>query len=82
MRQIKIPLPEIAIIAGTRAAFGVGIGLLIADRLTRGQRHAAGWALVAFGALTTLPLVADVFGRQAGLVPPIGEPQQSLTGVQ
>jgi hypothetical protein len=64
MREIRIPLPEIGLIAGTRAALGVGIGLLVADRFSREQRHAAGWALVAIGGLTTIPLVADVLSRR------------------
>jgi len=64
MREIRIPLPEIGLIAGTRMALGVGIGLLIADRLSREQRQAAGIALVAIGGLTTIPLLADVFARR------------------
>jgi hypothetical protein len=64
MREIEIPIPEIGLIAITRAALGVGIGLLLADQLTCQQRKAAGLALVAVGALTTIPLAIDVFGRR------------------
>jgi hypothetical protein len=64
MREIKIPIPEIGLIAGTRMALGVGVGLLLADRLSREQRQAAGIALVAIGGLTTFPLVADVLARR------------------
>jgi len=64
MREISIPIPEIALIAGTRGALGIGIGLLLADTLTREQRQAAGVALVAIGVLTTIPLVADILGRR------------------
>jgi hypothetical protein len=52
------------LIAGTRAALGVGIGLLLADRLSREQRRAAGLALLAVGVVTTFPIVADILGRR------------------
>jgi hypothetical protein len=64
MREIQIPIPEIALIAGTRGALGMGIGLLLADQMTREQRRAAGLALVAVGVLTTFPLIADILGRR------------------
>ena len=64
MREIEIPIPEIGLIAVTRAALGVGIGLLIADQMSCQQRKAAGMALVAIGALTTIPLAIDVLGRR------------------
>jgi hypothetical protein len=44
-------------------ALGVGIGLLIADKLTDNERRAAGWALVGVGALTTVPLAMNVLGK-------------------
>jgi hypothetical protein len=62
MRQRQIALSTIGLIAGTRAALGVGLGLLLANRFTPEQRRAAGWALVAIGAITTIPLVAEVLG--------------------
>jgi hypothetical protein len=64
MRTAQLPVPELALIAGTRAALGAGIGLLIADRLTDEQRKELGWTLVLIGVLSTFPLVADVFGRR------------------
>lgn len=64
MRNVQIPLPELALIAGTRVALGVGIGLLIADTLAQAQRRAAGWTLLAVGALSTIPLAADVLSRR------------------
>ena len=39
-RQTKISLPELALVAGTRAILGAGIGLLLADRLGDSQRRA------------------------------------------
>jgi hypothetical protein len=64
MREIEIPIPEIGLIAITRGALGIGIGLLIADRMNCQERRAAGLALVAIGVLTTIPLAIDVFGRR------------------
>ena len=64
MREIRASVPEIVMIAGTRAALGAGVGLLLADRLSDVQRKAVGWTLVIFGALSTVPLAIEVFGRR------------------
>ena len=63
MIRRSITLPELALIGGTRAALGAGIGLLLADRLNNDQRRAVGWTLFAVGALTTIPLAASVLSR-------------------
>ena len=62
MRETHITLPELALIAGTRAALGAGLGLLLADRLPEGQRRAVGWTLLLVGALSTIPLAFEVLG--------------------
>ena len=62
MRETQITLPELALVAGTRAALGAGVGLLLANRLSDEQRRAVGWTLVLFGALSTIPLAFEVFG--------------------
>jgi hypothetical protein len=64
MRYAQITLPELALIAGTRAALGGGLGLLLADRLPEGQRRGVGWTLVIIGVLSTVPLAFEVFGRR------------------
>ena len=51
MMERKLTIAEIILIAGTRVAFGVGIGLLLSSRLSNDQRKAAGLALVLVGGL-------------------------------
>ena len=63
MREAQVTLPELALIAGTRAALGAGLGLLLADRLPEGQRKAVGWTLVLVGAISTVPLALEVLGK-------------------
>jgi hypothetical protein len=62
MRETRLSLPELGLVAGTRAVLGVGLGLLLADRLSADQRKAAGWALFLVGAATTIPLALEVLG--------------------
>jgi hypothetical protein len=40
---------------------GAGIALLLSEKLTTEQKRAIGWTLVAVGALTTIPLVLQLF---------------------
>jgi hypothetical protein len=63
MRELQLTLPELAIVAGTRAILGAGLGLLLADRLPEGQRKAVGWTLFLIGAVITLPLALEVLGK-------------------
>lgn len=62
MRETRITLPELGLIAGTRAALGAGLGLLLADRLPESQRRAVGWTLLLVGAVSTIPLAFEVLG--------------------
>jgi hypothetical protein len=64
MKETRLTIPEVSLIAGTRAALGGGLALLLADRLSREQRKATGWALLLVGAVTTIPLAMLVFGRR------------------
>jgi hypothetical protein len=63
MKETRVTFPELALIAGTRAAAGAGLGLLLSNRLSEGQRRAIGWTLLLVGALSTVPLALEVFGR-------------------
>jgi hypothetical protein len=63
MRTTELSMPELALIAGTRAALGAGVALLLSDRLTPERRRAVGWTLFLVGAASTIPLAFEVFGR-------------------
>ncbi|MBN8778184.1 MULTISPECIES: hypothetical protein [unclassified Thiobacillus] len=63
MRHVNLTVPEIGLIAGTRAAAGAGLALLLCNRLDPDRRRAVGWTLLAVGIATTIPLVARVFGK-------------------
>ncbi len=65
MKETHLTVPELMLVAGTRAILGAGIGLLLANRLSVDQRKAAGWALTLVGALTTIPLALEVFGDRS-----------------
>jgi hypothetical protein len=65
MKERGFTIPEIMLIGGTRVALGVGIGLLIAGRLNKDQRTGAGWALLAVGILSSIPIVKGVLEKSA-----------------
>jgi len=59
----ELTLPEIMLIAGTRVALGAGLGLLLSGRLNEDQRRGAGWALLAVGILSTIPIATGVLSK-------------------
>ncbi len=65
MKERTVTIPDLALIAGTRIALGASIGLLLADKLNEDRRKGAGWALLAVGVLTTIPLMMNVFGKKS-----------------
>ena len=64
MRRTNLTVPEVLLLAGTRVALGVGVGLLITEKLDRDARRGAGVALFAVGAISTIPLVMQVLGSR------------------
>ncbi len=64
MKKTRLTIPELSLIAATRVALGGGLGLLLADRLTRKRRTAVGRTLLLIGAVTTVPLGVLVFSRR------------------
>jgi hypothetical protein len=65
MRKLSLSLPQLVFVAVTRGALGVGIGLLLANRLRRNRRRVIGSSLAIFGALSTIPAAWTIFRRQA-----------------
>jgi hypothetical protein len=63
LTERAVTIPEVMLIAGTRVALGVGLGLLISDWLNKDQRQAAGWALLGVGVLSTIPLVRGLLAK-------------------
>jgi hypothetical protein len=63
MKATTLSLPELALVAITRGILGFGVGLLLAGRLSQAQRRPLGLALLAIGAITTIPIGLEVLGR-------------------
>jgi len=61
LKTIKLKIPEIGLLAMTRAALGAGVALLISSKLDERQRRAAGIALVVVGVVTTIPFALLFF---------------------
>ena len=59
MREHRITILEIGLIAATRGMLGVGIGLLASERLRTSNRRTLGWTLFTIGAVSTIPLVVS-----------------------
>jgi hypothetical protein len=53
-------LPLDGLLMLTRAAFGLGLGMLMADKINRPTRQAAAIALVSVGALAAVPFLVRV----------------------
>lgn len=62
MKETTLSVPELGLLAVTRGILGMGVGLLLAKKLSDAQRKPLGWAMVAVGAVTTIPLAIKVFG--------------------
>jgi hypothetical protein len=60
MKKHSVTIPEVGLIAVTRAMLGAGIALLLCEKLAPEHRRAIGWTLVAVGVLTTVPLAVEV----------------------
>jgi hypothetical protein len=62
--RTELTIPQLGLVAGTRALLGAGLALLLADRLSAEQRRAVGWTLVGIGAISSIPLALEIYGNR------------------
>jgi hypothetical protein len=60
MRSLVLNPPTFAFVVVTRAALAAGVGLLVSEKLPAARRRAIGAALLAVGAVTTVPAAISV----------------------
>jgi hypothetical protein len=70
MPMTSLSLSRVGALALTRAALGVGVGLLAADRLQPRTRHVVGGALLAVGVVSTVPLLVSILQGIGSTNPP------------
>lgn len=69
MREVRLTVPELLFVVGTRAMLAGGVALLIASRLSRDQRRFIGATLAIIGAVSTIPAAMAVFGKESEAEP-------------
>jgi len=60
MKRLDLNLPTFGFVVATRAALGVGIGMLLAERIPEERRRTIALSLIALGATTTVPALMAV----------------------
>src|SRR5262245_55001346 len=60
--DMKLNAPTLGFLVATRAVLGVGLGLLLSEKLSRPRRRSVGLTLLSVGAATTVP-AAIAFAR-------------------
>jgi len=65
--QPKVSFPLFALFGATRAIGGIGLGLLLADRIPHDRRKLIGKIMFGFGAVSTIPLIASVIRQKRHL---------------
>ena len=71
MKRLDLNLPTFGFIVWTRAALGVGIGLMLSSQIPEPRRRAIGLTLVGIGVATTIPaLIAALRGVRTAELPP------------
>jgi hypothetical protein len=68
----------VALIGATRGMAGVGLGLLLSDRVRRKHRRELGGVLLGIGALSTIPLMVGLFRKQREMPTIANVPQSGV----
>jgi hypothetical protein len=65
MKFVELSTSTLFFVVGTRVALGLGLGLLLADRISPEQRRRLALGLIGFGAVTTIPAARAVFASRS-----------------
>jgi len=61
--KLRPSFPLFALFGMTRGMAGIGIGMLLADRLSKKRRKTLGKVLLGVGVASTIPLIAAIVRR-------------------
>ena len=61
--RLRPSFPLFALFGMTRGIAGIGIGMLLADRINKKRRKTLGKILLGVGATSTIPLIAAIVRR-------------------
>jgi hypothetical protein len=70
MRQTRLPIPLLGVLAVTRMMLGAGVAMLVVERIRIKHRRRVGLALTAVGVASTIPLLLTVRSRRDGVHSP------------
>lgn len=77
--QAEFTIPEVARVGGTRIALGVGLGLMLANRMTRTERRAVGTTLFVCGLFSAGLMALELFGKPRARSMTFGQPETDVT---
>jgi hypothetical protein len=64
MQTFELDPSTLIFVVGTRVALGLGVGLLLADRIPPERRRMLALTLIGLGAATTIPAARSVLGSR------------------
>jgi hypothetical protein len=70
MKTVALSTPTFGFVVATRAALGVGIGLLVSSKIPDSPRRTIGATLVTLGVLSTIPAAVAVLRQRRRVATP------------